>query len=214
MDLKGARVLVTAGPTWVKIDPVRVISNTATGTTGALLADALARKGCRVTLLLGPSSAVKVPASVKVLRFRFFDELDGLLKQELRKSGYDVVVHAAAVSDFIPARAERRKISSSRKRLDLSFVAAPKLIMRLRAYGKKSVLVGFKYEPEAARRLLLRESRMLMQKAGLDAVVANTVRGGSYKAFIVGADAVSDCMKDKKTMVGSLVKFLQDHQVK
>ncbi|HQO38768.1 MAG TPA: phosphopantothenoylcysteine decarboxylase, partial [Candidatus Omnitrophota bacterium] len=98
MSLKGKRILITAGPTWVSLDPVRVISNTASGETGRRLAYACAQAGARVTLLLGPGESPAPDRRICVRRFRFFEELDRSLRSELRKK-YDAVVHSAAVSD-------------------------------------------------------------------------------------------------------------------
>jgi phosphopantothenoylcysteine decarboxylase/phosphopantothenate--cysteine ligase len=77
------RILITAGPTWVPIDSVRVISNIATGETGILLAQEAVRRGFGVTLLLGPCDCCCIGQGFKVVRFRFFDELRQRLKEEL-----------------------------------------------------------------------------------------------------------------------------------
>jgi len=76
-------VLITAGPTWVAIDSVRVISNTATGETGTLLAERFAQQGAKVTLLLGPVSNCCLNKKIRVINFKFFDELRDKLIREL-----------------------------------------------------------------------------------------------------------------------------------
>lgn len=75
MSLKNKRVLITAGPTWVAIDKVRVISNTATGATGKILAQQLANKGAKVTLLINAENSCCLNKKIKILPFRFFDQL-------------------------------------------------------------------------------------------------------------------------------------------
>jgi len=83
MSLKNKRILITAGPTWVSIDKVRVLSNTASGATGILLSQALAAKKSKVTLLLGPVGNFSVGKNIKLLRFKSFDELKKALVGEL-----------------------------------------------------------------------------------------------------------------------------------
>src|SRR5690349_1500094 len=120
-SLAGKKILITCGPTWVAIDDVRVLSNRSTGEMGRLLARRLKAAGARVTVLEGPVSEPIKDRSIKVLKFSFFGELAALLNSVL-KQRFDVVIHAAAVSDFQPKKMFARKISSDTKRLNLSFV--------------------------------------------------------------------------------------------
>src|ERR1700681_1633108 len=96
---KQCRVLVTCGATWVPIDDVRVISNISSGEMGHLIAQAFRQKGALVTIIEGPVTHTLVDKKIKTIKYRFFDELPRVLKQELLKK-CDIVVHAAAVSDF------------------------------------------------------------------------------------------------------------------
>ena len=82
MDLKKKRVLITAGPTWVPVDSVRVISNTASGETGILLARQLRRIGAKPTLILGPGHDCCIDKNLNLKRFRFFDELKKIITRE------------------------------------------------------------------------------------------------------------------------------------
>jgi phosphopantothenoylcysteine decarboxylase/phosphopantothenate--cysteine ligase len=77
------KILITAGPTWVPIDKVRVISNIASGETGILLAKEADRLGLDVTLILGPIGS-RFKKTIGVKRFHHFDELHGLIKRELK----------------------------------------------------------------------------------------------------------------------------------
>ena len=97
MALKKKKILITAGPTWVAIDDVRVISNIATGTTGALIAAQARKLGLEVTLVCGPCELKICEAAVRVKRFTFFDELRALLRNELHRTRYDIIIHSAAV---------------------------------------------------------------------------------------------------------------------
>ena len=106
------RILITAGPTWVAIDRVRVISNLATGETGFILADKFKKLGAMVTLLLGPGNFCGVGTGIKVKRFNYFSELAQLLDKELKNKKYAAVIHTAAVADFLPKKIINCKVSS------------------------------------------------------------------------------------------------------
>ena len=208
MSLENKRILITAGPTWVPIDAVRVISNTATGETGILLADKLQRLGARVTLLLGPVAACCLDRRIRLVRFKFFDELKSALLKELASHKYDAVIHAAAVSDYMPEGAFRKKIGSDKKRLDLKLWPTPKLIDAIKKISRGIYLVGFKFEPNTARGILVKKTRDMMKRAGADLAVANTVCGNRYQAYIVSKDTVEGPIKDKKGLTERLVKRL------
>ncbi len=207
MSLKGKRILITAGPTWVSLDPVRVISNTASGETGKRLAYACAQAGARITLLLGPGEAPAPDKRICVRRFRFFEELDQSLRAELRKK-YDAVVHSAAVSDYRPQRVSRAKISSRMKRWSCTFVPTPKLIAQIRTAAPESLTIGFKFEPEAAYPALIASAARLMRACRLDGVVANTVAGGRYKAYIVTPRAAPRPCSSKAELVKELTRMV------
>ncbi len=83
-SLKNKKVLITSGPTWVSIDPMRVISNRATGELGHKLALALAKEGAKVTLLEGPVTKPLTASNVTIKKFCFYDELKALLTIELK----------------------------------------------------------------------------------------------------------------------------------
>jgi phosphopantothenoylcysteine synthetase/decarboxylase len=206
MSLKYKRILITAGPTWVALDPVRVISNTASGETGRLLALALAKAGAKVTLLLGPGEYPARHARVKVIRFCFFDDLKKLLKDELLQQ-YDAVVHSAAVSDYKPEVMAHSKIKSSVKAWTCKLVRTPKLIDRIKKVAPNSFTVGFKFDPRTTRNLLLKAAEQLMRSSNVDAVVANTVINGKYQAYVVNPADVSGCIASKNDLVKKLVKL-------
>ena len=132
-SLKGKRILITYGPTWVALDEMRIISNRSSGELGKTLARDLAKTGARVTVLEGPIADPLVLTQVKILKYKFFDELMGLLKKELKKK-FAIVIHAAAVSDYRLRRVYKSKISSSLKRLDLQLVPTPKMIDMIKKF--------------------------------------------------------------------------------
>ncbi|MFT7465232.1 MAG: phosphopantothenoylcysteine synthetase/decarboxylase [Pseudohongiellaceae bacterium] len=165
------RVLVTAGGTREPVDDVRVLTNSSTGRLGAHLADVFAAAGHDV-LLLHSHGAVRPQRMVARQVFGPAAELGELLKHHV--PGCDAVIHAAAVSDFVPDRTEG-KISSGADELVLVLRRAPKLIDGLRALAPGACLVGFKLTSGSTRDERLTISRSLLDRAQLDLVVSNDV---------------------------------------
>jgi phosphopantothenoylcysteine decarboxylase/phosphopantothenate--cysteine ligase len=206
MSLKGKRILITAGPTWVHIDNVRVISNIATGETGRLLAREAVKQGARVTLVAGPCAEYNSNKSTRLIRFRFFDELKGILKNELTDNKYDAVIHSAAVCDFKPGRKIRGKLSSD-KSYSLKLLPAEKLINLIRRLtNNKAKLVMFKLEVGFSNRMLISTARQAGSKVGADLIVAN--RLNPYRAFIIDKKNNQIAVKSKQELAKKLIKFL------
>lgn len=202
----GKSVLITAGPTWVAIDKVRVISNSATGLTGTMLAKAFADLGARVTLLLGPAVSCCLDRRIRLINFRFFDELKEHLFRQAENNNFDIIIHSAAVSDFRPKKKFTAKIGSGIKNLKLDLVPTEKLINSLRRKSKSSIIVGFKFEPDAHDKALLIEAAKLKRVANLDLVVANSSINGGYKAYILGAGKIRGAFVSKQKMINNLIE--------
>lgn len=210
MGLKGKKILITAGPTWVAIDPVRVISNIATAQTGLLLAEEASRRKAAVTLAVGPAPLDLPKGRWRILRFRFFEELKSILIRELRSKSYDCVIHAAAVSDFAPLTARKAKMPSGRRRWGIRLRPTQKLIGLIKRLSGSVFLVGFKFEPGVAKSRLISSGRRLMSEACADAVVANSLDGrGRYSAYILTRRAVYGRMNSKKGMAVRLISLLE-----
>lgn len=205
--LKNKRILITAGPTWVPIDSVRVISNTATGETGIILAEKLCKAGCKVTLLLGPTGNYQ-NKKIRILRFRFFEELKSLLKRELYRSRYDIVIHSAAVSDYKPRKSFRRKLASSIKNFKIDLIPTEKIVDLIKKRDNSLFLAGFKFEPDINKEKLLAQARELMKRSTCNLVVANTVKAGRYLAYLVAGDKVEGPLYTKEKLAKQLIKNL------
>lgn len=208
--LSHKRILITAGPTWVTIDNVRVISNTATGETGILLAEKLQRLGAKVTLLLGPVGLCHISNRIKLLRFELFDDLKNLLKRELGYKQYDIVIHSAAVSDYRPKIHYRHKVKSGIRQWSLDLVPTPKIINLIKKIDHSLFLVGFKFEPRSSRNELIDKARILMHNSQADLVVANTIYNGRYNAYIVSQKKVSGLIYSRNELDKTLIKEIGD----
>lgn len=207
---KNKKILITCGPTWVPVDAVRVVSNISSGALGQRIALDCARAGAKVTLLEGPVTVPLSSRSMRILKFRFFDELQKLLQQELRED-VDAVIHAAAVADYKLKRPMRHKLASAKKILRLEFVATPKLIRTIKRLAPKTFLVGFKLEPHISRESSCRKVRDLFREADCDVIVANELTARGYKGFILDRDeTVLASAADRKRMSKALVRILSE----
>ena len=185
--------LVTAGPTVELIDAVRRLTNHSTGRLGCGLADALARAGNRVTLLLS-DTAVHAPKSKKVRVLRFNTTKD--LHEQLEVAAalrVKAVFHVAAVSDFTVKRPRKGKITATTS-LTLELKPTPKLIHSLRKWFPDAFLVGWKYEVEGGKKTAVTAARAQINKCKTNACVVN---GPAYgDGFGIVADAVTHCGDD------------------
>ena len=187
------RVLVTSGGTREAIDGVRHITNFSSGTTGAALADAFAAAGWAVTLVRSRDAVRPSSAAVEQVTFSSVADLDSACRDALAERRYDLIVHAAAVSDFVvdavvvngvrhPAPM-RGKLDSARS-LSVELVPSPKILPRLRSYADAAgggdgvdrpgvVVVGFKLTNGATPAESSDAVHRQFEAAGVDAVVHN-----------------------------------------
>jgi len=180
--LKNKRILITAGPTWVLIDNVRVISNIATGQTGILLAEKLQKLGAKVTLLLGPVGSCCLDKNIRLISFKFFDELKNRLVRELKTKKYDIVIHSAAVADFRPQEIFKGKLKSG-KTHSLKLLPLPKIIQRIHQLAPESKLIPFKLESAVSDAVLIKGAKNLLSKVKGNFIVANRLY--PYRAFLI-----------------------------
>ena len=164
------------------------------------------RAGAKVTLLEGPVTKPLKSKSITILKFLFFNEFIALIKKELRKK-YDVCIHAAAVSDYKVNRPRKTKVSSRLKTLVLELVPTKKIINDIKRLNTKLFLVGFKLESKMTKASAKQRSRILFQKGKCDLVVANSVQGQKYSAYIL--DKRNTFLAHKQSR-GQLSKALVD----
>jgi phosphopantothenoylcysteine decarboxylase/phosphopantothenate--cysteine ligase len=185
--LAGRHVLVTAGPTYEDIDPVRYFGNRSSGRMGYAVAAEAARRGAAVTLVSGPTT-IDAPGGVDLVRIRTAMEMRDEVVS--RAAGADIVVMAAAVADYAPEKATE-KIAKDSDELVVRLARTPDILSELgtrRAAGeiKTGVLVGFAAETShvVAR---AREKRLRKQ---VDLIVANDV-SQTDRGFDVDQNAVT-----------------------
>ena len=200
-QLKNKRILITAGPTWVAIDSVRVISNIATGETGVLLAEKLSELGAKVTLVLGPVGACCLNRKIKLIKFKFFDELKDKVIQELKAKKIDIIIHSAAVSDFKPKQKNKGKLASNKKH-NLVLTPLPKIVRQMRCLAPRAKLVMFKLESGLSKASLIQRASVARKKINADIIVANMIN--PYRAFILNKSKIISA-KTKIEMVNKLI---------
>ena len=166
-DLEGLRLLVTAGPTRERIDPIRFVSNRSSGKMGYALAEAARDRGARVTLLSGPSDRTP-PTEMRVLSFETADELHALLLSEFPEC--DGLAMAAAVADFIPRESPRR-LHRSEGEVSLPLAPGRDLLASLKPLRRGQTVVAFAAETEDFEA----RGRRKMEAKGADLVVVNDV---------------------------------------
>jgi len=167
-DLAGRRILVTAGPTFEAIDPVRFIGNPSSGKMGYAVARAAAQRGADVTLVSGPTS-LDSPHKVKTLRVATALEMAAAVENHFNES--DVVIKTAAVSDYRPETRANQKIKKTAATIDLHLVRSPDILQILGKMKKDQILVGFAAETEN----VAANARKKMDQKNLDLIVANDV---------------------------------------
>jgi len=171
-DLKGKRILVTAGPTREKIDPVRFISNYSTGKMGIAIADEAASRGADVTLVLGPVEIRPQQASVKIINVESGrDMLDACIKQFPQT---DIAIMTAAVADYTVEKPSATKIKREHEAVpQLHLIKNPDIAATLgKAKQANQMMVGFALETDNESQNAIEK----MARKNLDMIVLNSLR--------------------------------------
>jgi phosphopantothenoylcysteine decarboxylase / phosphopantothenate---cysteine ligase len=166
-DLDGLSILVTAGPTRERIDPIRFVSNRSSGRMGYALAEAARDRGAKVTLLSGPSGLTR-PEGMRLVAFESAADLENLLRAEFPEC--DVLAMAAAVADFIPEESRERLHRADGTR-EVRLAPGRDLLAGLAGLRKNQTVVAFAAETSD----LEARGRRKMESKGADLIVVNDV---------------------------------------
>lgn len=190
-DMRGLRVLVTAGPTQEKIDPVRYLTNRSSGKMGYAVAQAAAERGARVTLVSGPVR-LAAPAGVEMVPVVSTQDLYNEMTRRCGEA--DVIVQAAAPADFTPVSAAEHKLKKQGGDMTLALRETPDVaaaVGRLKREGQ--TLVGFAAETDN----VLENAGGKLLKKRLDMIVANDVTAPGA-GFDVDTNVVTFITKDAR----------------
>lgn len=180
--------LVTAGPTRERIDPVRFISNYSTGTFGYALAREARRRGCRTTLISGPTALAR-PRGVRLVSVESALQMRDAVRREWKR--HSCLIMAAAVADWRPLAPSARKIKRGTGPVTLRFVPNPDIVGGIRGSRKGKVVVGFALETDA----LKKNAAKKLKEKNLDMIVANRL-GKTANVF---GDGLTDvCLLDRR----------------
>ena len=221
--LSGMRILLTAGPTAEHIDPVRIITNRSSGRTGVLLASEFLSAGAEVVMVYGPGRE-EPPKGAEVTRVETGAEMQDAVLSSLRgKRGFDVVVMAAAVSDYTPVVRSGTKIkSAAADEIAVRLRRAPKIINMVRGEMRQdALLVGFKAEANISRAALIRSARGVMAESGADMVIANDIGSRRYRespdmnsVIAVTAEAAVESGWGRKEAVAGFIRKAIEKRVR
>lgn len=200
---KKVNILITAGPTREYLDPVRFISNGSSGKMGFALAEAAKSFRCNVILICGPVS-IRSPKSVKYVPVISADDMFRQVKLNAKKA--DIIVCAAAVSDYSPVKQSVHKLKKSSKKLILKLAPTVDILKYAGKQKKNKVLVGFALESKN----LCSEAKRKLREKNLDLIVSNYPENinkdkGSVVIFSKTGKIVKYKNKSKKNIAKGII---------
>lgn len=204
--LKGMKALVTAGPTYEAIDPVRFIGNHSSGKMGVAIAEELHRRGAEVKLILGPS-AIEIEKKIKTIRVISAEEMYEACFKNF--NSYNIIVMAAAVADFTPKMKSNEKIKKSDNDFSLQLKKTKDILMEAGKIKKKSqTLVGFALETNNERENAIKK----LKEKNADMIVLNSLKdNGAGFGYNTNKIAIFDAnKKEYKFLVKSKKEVASD----
>ena len=210
-DMAGKNVLVTAGPTMEKIDPVRFISNHSTGKMGYAIAKNCMLRGANVTLVTG-KTAIEPPKFVKVVNITSAEEMFRAVTENFEEQ--DIVIKAAAVADYRPKNPADEKVKKKEGELSIELERTQDILGYLGDHKKEQFLCGFSMETEN----MIENSQKKLWKKNLDMIVANNLKQAGA-GFGVDTNVVTIITKDevkeldimsKEDVAGAIVDEILD----
>ena len=197
-DLSGETVLITAGPTREKIDPVRYLTNRSSGRMGYALAEAALRRGARVLLVSGPTS-ITPPGAAELTRVESVEEMRDAVLALLPQAS--IVIKTAAVSDYRPKVTALQKIKHKGP-LNLELEATPDILKEIALRKQSQIIIGFAAETNN----VLENARQKLVSKNLDAIVVNDVSREGV-GFDSDRNAVTIISRDEVVEVPETTKW-------
>ena len=213
-DMAGKRVLVTAGPTREKIDPVRYISNHSTGKMGYAIARAAMLRGADVTLVSGKVN-LEPPKGVRLLPVVSAADMAQAVKENARDQ--DIIIKAAAVADYRPSVTADEKLKKKDGEMTIELGRTEDILAYLGAHRRNGqFLCGFSMETEH----MLGNSRLKLEKKNIDMIVANNLKqaGAGFGTdtnvvtFLTADETVQLPIMSKEDVADRLLSFIMERQ--
>lgn len=212
----GKKVLITAGPTYEAIDPVRFIGNHSSGKMGFSLAEEVASRGGEVVLISGPTSLSISDENITLHRVTSAKEM----YEEVFKhfDNVDVAIASAAVADYAPKVVANEKIKKQEDNLVIELVKNPDILKTMGERKKKQFLVGFALETQNEEQNALEK----LNKKNLDMIVLNSLKdeGAGFKGdtnkikIITSAENQEFALKSKKEVARDILDFIENKILK
>ncbi len=215
--LKGKKILVTAGPTYEAIDPVRFIGNHSSGKMGFAIAEELAAQGASVTLVCGPNSLHTDNKNVTRIDITSAEELYNASVKAFKTA--DIAILSAAVADFKPSATAKQKIKKTDQSLRLELVPTKDTLAELGKIKKKQFLVGFALETNNE----LENAKTKIKRKNLDLIVLNSMndKGAGFKSDTNKITIIDKHnktttfeLKSKQEVAKDIVKEIVKHTLK
>ena len=215
-DMTGVKVLVTAGPTIEKIDPVRYISNHSTGKMGYAIAKEAMLRGAEVTLVTGKTD-IAPPQKVHTIEITSASDMAEAVKASSAKQ--DIIIKAAAVADYRPKYTADQKVKKSEDDMTIELERTEDILGYLGAHKQKGqFLCGFSMETEN----MIENSRKKLLKKNLDLIVANNLKkqGAGFGTdtnivtLLSKEDTVELPLMSKTEVAGRLLDYILEHRTK
>ena len=169
LPLKGKKILITAGPTYEAIDPVRFIGNHSSGKMGFDIANEAANKGAEVILVSGPTHLNVQNSSIKLIRVTSAQDMYDACHEYY--NNVDVAISAAAVADYRPKNVADQKIKKNEATFSIELEKTKDILASLGEQKKKQFLIGFALETENE----IEHAKQKIQKKNLDLIVLNSL---------------------------------------
>ena len=188
LPLAGKKVLISAGPTIEELDPVRYISNHSSGKMGYSLAETALSLGAEVKLVSGPTNQSISSENIKIVHIKSGKELHEAILNDYNNS--DIVIMAAAVSDYKPIEFSEKKIKKDNNELNIKFEKTTDILFELGQNKKNQILVGFALENNNE----LSHAKNKLEKKNLDLIVLNSLNDeGAGFGYDTNKITVVDC---------------------
>ena len=210
--LKGKKVVITGGPTYEAIDPVRFIGNHSSGKTGVLLADECAKRGANVVLVLGPTQLKPKDPNIHLIRIQTAEEMLAAIKEHWSSS--QIGIFSAAVSDYRPKNQAKEKIKKSDNSMQIELVKNPDILKWAGEHkSSNQFLVGFALETENE----IDNAKKKFKQKNLDLLVLNSLKdkGAGFQhdtnkvQFIKGNKIDKFELKDKSEVAVDIVDAIE-----
>jgi phosphopantothenoylcysteine decarboxylase/phosphopantothenate--cysteine ligase len=170
LPLKGKKILITAGPTYEAIDPVRFIGNHSSGKMGFAIANVAANLGAQVYLVSGPTNQQVKHSSIHKVDVVSAEEMYRAVHRWFKEM--DVAILSAAVADYTPKNSASQKIKKSTKSLDIELMATKDILASLGKVKKHQFLVGFALETDNE----LENAKAKLKRKNLDLIILNSLK--------------------------------------